>query len=247
MLNIYICEDDKLQRQKVTEIIEEAIMIFDMDMQIKLATEDPYQLLDVIENQNKTSIYFLDVNLQSDINGIQLGEKIRKHDPRGFIIFITTHAEMSLLTFTYKVEALDYITKDERTALKPRVRECLLNINEKYAIAATDVQKSFYVKNKEKTVHMAYENIIFFETSMKAHKILLHSSNKSIEFYGHMKDITDKLDERFLRCHQSYIINLDFVDSVDKTNRVVNFTNGQTCFVSTRGMKLLTKAINESN
>jgi len=247
MLKIYICEDDRIQREKIIEIIEESIMILDLDMSIDLATKDPYELLTRVAKQKKMGVYFLDINLQTDINGIQLGEKIRKYDPRGFIIFITTHVEMSSLTFTYKVEALDYIIKDEQIKLKPRIRECLMNINGKCAITSTDVQKTFYVKNKEKTVHMAYEDIIFFETSLHAHKILLHSKNKSIEFYGHMKEIEDKLDERFLRCHQSYIINVDYVEAVDKINRNIYFKNGQTCLISIRGMKKLNKAISKSN
>lgn len=47
------------------------------------------------------------------MNGFELAQEIRKFDPRGFIIFITTHAELSYMTFTYKVEALDYIIKDD--------------------------------------------------------------------------------------------------------------------------------------
>ena len=52
-------------------------------------------------------------DLGADINGINLGEEIRQLDPTGYIIFITTHAELSHLTFKYKVEALDYIIKDD--------------------------------------------------------------------------------------------------------------------------------------
>ena len=52
-----------------------------------------------------TGIYFLDVDLKSDINGIKLGSKIREKDTRGFIIFTTTHLEMSYFAFKYKVEA----------------------------------------------------------------------------------------------------------------------------------------------
>lgn len=246
MLNIYICEDDTKQRQQITESVRNSIAIEELDMSVLVSTGNPYTLLDAIEGTNQTGIYFLDVDLQSDINGIQLGERIRKIDPRGFIVFITTHAEMSLLTFTYKVEALDYIVKDDHAFIKERIKECLININEKYATAATDVLKSFYVKSKEKTIHMAYDKIIFFETAVTAHKVLLHGHNISIEFYGHMNEIEEKLDERFMRCHRSYIINLDFISEVDKTNRIVNFVNGQSCFVSTRGMKLLSKVIAKS-
>ena len=111
MLKAFICEDNKNQREKLTKIIEDIILIENYDMDLGLSTSDPYELINSITGTTNTGIYFLDVDLHSDINGIQLAEKIREHDPRGFIVFITTHAEMSYLTFIYKVEAMDYIIK----------------------------------------------------------------------------------------------------------------------------------------
>ena len=58
-------------------------------MEIILSTSNPYELLDTIENKDYTGIYFLDIDLNSNINGIDLAKKIRCYDPRGFIIFVT--------------------------------------------------------------------------------------------------------------------------------------------------------------
>ena len=46
---------------------------------------------------------FLDIQLEADINGIKLGSEIRKYDPIGNIIFVTSHSELTYLTFVYKV------------------------------------------------------------------------------------------------------------------------------------------------
>lgn len=73
-------------------------MIENLDMETGLITEDPYEFIEYIKENTASGIYFLDVDLKSDINGIQLAEQIREYDPRGFIVFITTHAEMSYLT-----------------------------------------------------------------------------------------------------------------------------------------------------
>ena len=72
-----------------------------------------FSLLEKIKETGEVGIYFLDIDLKTDMTGLTLAQEIRKYDPRGFIIFITTHSEMSYMTFIYKLEALDFILKDD--------------------------------------------------------------------------------------------------------------------------------------
>jgi len=150
VLKIFICEDNKVQREKFENIIENIIIIENYDMDLQLSTEDPFEIINYLKSNNTSGLYFLDVDLHSDINGIQLAEKIREYDPRGFIVFITTHAEMSYLTFLYKVEAMDYIIKDNYNNIQQRISECkkmpIINIKAKYPT----FKKSFLLKRKIK-------------------------------------------------------------------------------------------------
>lgn len=239
MLNVYICEDNKEQLIHIKNAVKDTIGFEELEMKLALATNDPYELLDEIKVGGTTGLYFLDVDLGKDINGIQLGEQIRKYDPRGFIVFITTHAELSYLTFKYKVEALDYIIKDDFKIVSTRIRQCIMNTNEKYNSNANERGKIFRIKSKDKITQVEYNKILFFETSHTVHKVVLYGDDRQIEFYGNMKDIEDKLDERFIRCHRSYIVNKDRIKEVDKKNRIVTMDNEQECFISVRGLKHL--------
>jgi two-component system response regulator AgrA len=110
MLPIIICEDNDIQREKIKNFIELAIAKWNFDFEISLCTGKVEELLSFLDEQRELkAIYFLDVDLKNEINGIMLAEHIRKKDSSGYIIFITTHSEMSHLTFKYKVEAMDYI------------------------------------------------------------------------------------------------------------------------------------------
>ena len=51
--------------------------------------------------------------------------EIRKYDPIGNIVFVTSHSELTYLTFVYKVAAMDFIFKDDPDQLKTRVLDCL--------------------------------------------------------------------------------------------------------------------------
>ena len=57
---------------------------------------------------------------------------------------------MSYLTFLYKVEAIDYIVKDNYKNIRRRVYDCLMNINKKYSALNNSVSKTIAVKNGEK-------------------------------------------------------------------------------------------------
>lgn len=239
MLKVFVCEDRAEHRDRITKIIENALLIENLDIKLELSTDNPYEIIERVEAINERGIYFFDVDLNTDINGIQLAEKVRELDPRGFIIFITTHAEMSLLTFTYRIEAMDYIIKDKPSEVRNRVHQCILNANERHISENKETSKVFIIKSEDKIINVEYANILFFETSDTIHKVKLHAINRQVEFYAKMKDIETMLDDTFVRCHNSYIVNKNNIKEIDKSNRIVHMINGQSCLCSTRGIKLI--------
>ena len=118
----------------------------ELDMQLVLDTEDPYVLLERVKASQDTGIYFLDIDLNSDMNGMKLAQQIRLFDPRGFIIFITAHSELSYMTFQYRVEAMDFVLKDNPAEVKVKLRECLLNAMERHTLQTNKTQRSIPLK-----------------------------------------------------------------------------------------------------
>lgn len=241
MLKIYICEDEYYQQLYLEKIIKETICIEDYDIKISLITDNPYELLNNIKDTEHTGIYFLDVHLKSDINGIELAKKIRDYDPRCFIVFITADENKITETFLHKVEAMDYIIKTDFINLPIRVKECLHNAYTKYSSKNNKLQEIFSVKVDDSILNVNYNDILFFETSPTIHKILLHYDNKIVEFYGKMKQLEKILDNRFCRCHTSFILNKEKIKKIDKKARIAYLINNKECLISTRGLKSLLK------
>lgn len=237
MLKVFICEDNKEQRERFSKIVQDIILIENYDIELGLVTSDPNELINYIDNNDLSGLYFLDIDLKSEINGIELATKIRKYDPRGFIVFITTHAEMSYLTFMYKVEAMDYIIKDNYNNIRERLQQCIADAHTKYSAKSTELQKIFTIKSDDKIVNIEYRKILFFETSPTIHKVIVHAVDRQIEFYAKMKEIKEKLDDRFYRCHKSFIVNKDNIKEIDVNNRCIYMINGEQCLISTRLMK----------
>lgn len=239
MLNIFVCEDNAVQRQTIVQIIENTVLIEELDMQLVLDTKDPYVLLEKVKTGQNTGIYFLDIDLGSDMNGMKLAQQIRLFDPRGFIIFITAHSELSYMTFQYRVEAMDFVIKDNPAEAKVKIRECLLNAMERYTLQTNKTHKVFRIEAGGRKISVDYDDIFFFETSGNIHKIILHAKDRQIEFSGTMKELTSTLEDGFVRCHRSFLVNKNNIKEVDVKNRIIYFNNGETCLMSTRMMKEL--------
>ena len=239
MLDIFVCEDNAAQRRTIVNIIQNTVLIEELDMQLTLDTGDPYMLLEKVKTSQNTGIYFLDIDLNSSMNGMKLAQQIRLHDPRGFIIFITAHSELSYMTFQYRVEAMDFVLKDNPAEAKVKLRECLLNAMERHTLQTNKTHKVYTLEVGGRKINVDYEDILFFETSSNIHKVILHAKDRQIEFPSALKELASVLDGNFVRCHRAFLVNKNNIKEVDTKNRIIHFANGETCLMSTRMMKEL--------
>ncbi|WP_439443413.1 LytR/AlgR family response regulator transcription factor [Listeria aquatica] len=238
MLPIFVCEDNKIQRERLVGYINDAIMFEHYDMEIEIASGNPDEVLEAVQKKMGLGLYFLDIDLNHlDFNGFELAKEIRKLDPRGFIVFFTTHAEMTYLTFTYKIEAMDYIVKDNLSDVKERVRACLESVQERLEDDSNMSNYfTFHVSDK-KVIHEKMEDILFFETSPKTHRVVMHSKNRQVEFYAKLKQIENSLGEPFYRCHRSFLVNKDNISEVDMKTGTITMVNGEECIASNKLIK----------
>lgn len=236
-MKIFICEDDVKQRENMVSIINNYIMIEEKPMEIALATDDPYEIIEQSKEMNDVGCYFLDIQLKADINGIKLGSEIRKYDPIGNIIFVTSHSELTYLTFVYKVSAMDFIFKDDPNQLKTRIIDCIETAHTRLKLLSKESNvETIELKRGSNSIYVQYDDVMFFESSTKSHRLIAHLDNRQIEFYGNLKELA-QLDDRFFRCHNSFVVNRHNIDSVDSKERIVTFRNGEHCYASVRNVK----------
>ena len=234
MLKVYVCEDNAEQRDYLTTCISDIIEVEDFGFEIAVSTGNPRVILEAIQGEQQTGIFFLDIDLNTDMNGIELASEIRKIQPRCYIIFVTTHSEMSYMTFSYKVEAMDFIIKDNVREIKNRVHQCLINCYQLSDQQSDDVTRNYMVKIGDRVKAIPYDDILYFEVAKSSRKIILYAKNCKLEFIGKMKDLEKDLDQRFVRCHRSFLINKENVVTVNKEENIVTLSGGVTCPISVR-------------
>jgi len=237
MLSVLICEDDCRQREMLEKAVCNYIMIEDLDMKLVMSTDNPLEILEYLhENSQTTGVYILDVDLKHEMNGIVLASKIREIDDLGKIIFVTTHGELSYLTFMYKVEALDYIMKDRPEEIYRRVQECIQLSHQRYLNDKGSKKMFYQVKTGDRVQAIPYDKIMFFESSSIPHKLVMHLENGELEFYGSVKEVASIGDD-FYRCHKSFVVNVKNIRSVNKASKEIELVNGEIILVSARAMK----------
>ncbi|PNN81645.1 LytR/AlgR family response regulator transcription factor [Staphylococcus aureus] len=113
----------------------------------------------------------------------------------------------------------------------PKQRENMVTIIKNYIMVET-----IELKRGSNSVYVQYDDIMFFESSTKSHRLIAHLDNRQIEFYGNLKELS-QLDDRFFRCHNSFVVNRHNIESIDSKERIVYFKNKEHCYASVRNVK----------
>ena len=237
MLSIYICDDEQDVREELKKEVERQIMIGDWDMAVALSTGDPEHLLAALYENPRRSIYFLDVDLKrKNLDGFLLGKEIRRRDPRGFLIYVTSYKDLAFQTFQYHLEAMDYIVKGNPMELARSIRDCLQTIvrrmKEEQNGAGENSSRYYTVHTGGSIRHSPLEAIICFETAPGTHRILLHAVHDCIDFTGQLSEIHKEVGEGFFRSHRSFLVNRDRIRQINQKKNELVMDGGMVCLLS---------------
>jgi len=240
MLDVIICEDNEYQRSQIEKIIRDEVKKLELD--IALSTSNPHDVIKYVEEaDSRCFMYFFDVDLGTNMNGIELASIIRKLDPRGYIIFVTSHQEFTQLSFEYKVQALDYIVKIDSVNMETKIRECIVEAYNQNKSINVQENKVIYINSGSNLIKFNIDDILFFETTNKDHKIRIHTCNEQVEFYGTIKDMEKMVSSDYYKSHRSFLVNTKNIKQIDKEKLVIYMVNGETCYVSKLYLKGLIK------
>lgn len=237
MLNIIVCEDNIIDRNRIVNFIKHSINknSFD-DCNIVFSTDSVIEVIDYAKNHiDDNNVYFLNIDFNTNINIFEAARSIRQDDINCNFVFITDALEIPAITFKYKLKVLDFITKKDSCNMESKINECVeaiyLEYQKRKQISYKEAQ-ILTIKTKNRQYNISSNDILYFETT-SYHKVIVHTVFKSIEYYGMLKDILSTLDtEIFKRIHKSYIININQIKEIDKRNMQVIMNNNHFCNLS---------------
>lgn len=214
MLNFVICDDNLNMLNKFSKILDSIFISDNIDATIACSTSNVEEILDFVSN-NKTDVVMLDIQLKSNINGIELAEKIRELNKNCYIIFTTGHLEYSLVA--YKVKTFDYLPKP---ITYERLEETILRL-----VKDMNGRPKRYIKIDNKNTMIDENEILYIKRD--GMKLVFHTNSKDYDTYSSFNKIQDSLPDNFIRCHKSYIANINKIVNVEPVSNTLFFNNSQ--------------------
>lgn len=233
MIDIIIAEDNLNYQSFLQKYIISCINDIKLNAKIDLITDNPNKVIKYAleHNTDSTKVYFLDIKYNKyKTNGIIVGKEIRKHDPFGYLIYITMHLQFATDIFQYKLEALDYIYKEDAD-IQERIIQCLENVKEENKKTASPAGERILIKAGANYYNILLEDIIYIESSLHR-KIRVHTLDQSIEYYNTLSNIEQSLTDAFFKTHRSYIVNTKFIKDIDVRKGEVIMQNNAKCLIA---------------
>lgn len=178
---------------------------------------DPILALNFV-NSNNVDLIFLDIEMPK-LRGVDFVISLsRKRN----IIFTTAYPEYALKS--YDLDALDYLVKPISLPRFLKAINKLENLNQPAQVEKTphQAETSFFVRADYENIKIHSSDLVYIEGLKDYLKLHLKDQEKPVLTLMSFKQIEKLLpQENFLRCHRSYQINKNFIDSVSKNSMVL--------------------------
>lgn len=150
-----------------------------------------------------------------NLGGIKTAKNIRLNNKKSVIIFVTAYPDFVFQG--YEVKALNYILKPYKSEKIGQVLDSALDELE-------EIKDKFYpIELKSGTQKLNLNNTIYFTSNKR--KISAITLNGNIEFYDKLDELEQNLPSFFVRIHQRYLVNINFVSSVESNEVNINSEN----------------------
>ena len=205
MYRIVICDDEKL----MLEIVEEKVKVIMDDIGVEHQITSYSCAKELLEQKERYHLYILDVEMP-EIDGMSLAKVIKDDYPYAVLIFLSGHRQYS--TEGYRVNAYRFLEKPIE--------------DDKFYEAITSGLKEAVPTELVLDDIMGNRRIFDLKTVK-----FIEAEEKYVSFYdstgehlmkGPLKSIMKQLPNNFVQTHRSWVVNLDYVASVNcrETRRV---------------------------
>ena len=187
------------------------------------------KVIDLVE-KHKPHVCFLDVEMPG-MTGLECAKAIQDTDPHTIIVFATAHDDYMAQAF--EVYAFDYMVKPfklERVMKTlERIRQVMLSRGTESkpaqdapisSLRARGASSGRIMLHHKEGVNFVNQADILLVQRENRSTVLYATDGRRFETSESLGDVEERLDPKiFFRCHKSYIINLNVIDSITPYGR----------------------------
>ena len=227
MFRIGICEDEQTQRNMIMEKAEAFFEKENLHYSIQTYSSGEAILAEIEEEAAVFDLILMDIHLGTT-NGFETAVKIRELNPQVPIAFLTACRDYAVES--YDIGAVGYL-------LKPLQEQKLFTLLSR--LTKDERPRSLSIKQRGRVRNLDYREIRYLESS--GHRVMIHLVDGSKEIiYAKLDELEARMnDDRFVRCHKSFLVNMDYVKEAIKD---FEMAGGDIVAIRTHGRKDIIKA-----
>ena len=218
-MNIAVCDD----RIETTDFLYQMIKTYFTQHHLLLTGVKIYAdgdcLLQDIRKGTPFDIIFLDIELPG-LNGLEVARCIRQIDSRVLLVFATGHPEY--MPEAFKVEAFDFLSKPVQAQdMELVLSRCVRKYQQRNG--------QLIIRTSMGTATAHVNNIVYVNSDLHYIEFIL-TTGEALRTKMQMRQVETLLKPypQFIRCHQSYLVNLDYVREVQRLNILLKNINEKT-------------------
>lgn len=210
MIQIAICDDNRTFALWLRELVMKYLSNQEIEGNVKVY----YSGKELLRDKREYDIYILDIEMKG-INGIETGKQIRARSRSAVILFLTITSQYALEG--YEVEPLRYLIKEEDE------EQQMWQVQKVMKLAIDRVkreERAIIVQQKQGQRKIPLSEIVFIE--VYNHICIIHTlDGRNYRISKALKEIEHEIkDGRFVRCHKSYIVNVQYIRVIEK-NQII--------------------------
>lgn len=200
-MRIAICDDEK----SMVQILEEKVK----KLLPNAVTEKYLSGDELVASGCKPDILFLDIQMPG-LGGMETAELLRRDNEDMVLIFVTAVEEYVFQAFD--VGAFHYLVKPFSDEKFEEVVKRAVTAAGKCAENGTD-EKYMMIQSAGSHIKVFLRDIVYAEVYNR--KVIIHTRNADIEYYGKLQDLSDMAGEDFFRTHRAYLVHFKYVERYD--------------------------------
>ena len=201
-MQIAVCDDEKETRDIFTEKIRK--LYPEADLSLYQSGEE------MLLSDKEPDILLLDIQMPGK-DGMETAKELRRKNKKAIIIYVSALDDYVFQAFD--VGAFHYLVKpfdDGKLAevLQNAVKqfEEIKNLED---AGGKREKPNLMIITGGKHITVNQEDIVYAEVFDR--KVILHTMDSDIEYYGKMKELVKKVGDEFYRTHRSFLVNFGYV------------------------------------
>lgn len=206
LMRIAVCDDDAGDALSLKAFLS--------SHEVRVYSDAGSVLADTADGRIHYDLYLIDIYIDASMNGIELAKRLRAADEEAVICFVSTSD--AFYREAYDLYAVQYLIKPvQEDALRQLVDKVSKNL-------IRDKEQSLSFKCRGQTGTIPYGKILYIGS--REHTIFIYCTDKRVQgCKGKLNELALRIcGDVFLRCHQSFIVNMYHVDSLSGNELMIS-------------------------